>query len=714
MDTRPIPLHDLTEHAWRTLRDILDRLNEIRDENNTRGDDDGAKGDVRGPWATVDPARAYRVIMLDGQRGTGKTSMMLTLIAEWNRRQARGGPHRQSRDGKLKEAGERFLLEPGDVGVRVLSQLDFDPHPEHLHPYAWLVLAFHRVVDWLDCQRRNRQRDDPTRASLHETWRNLYEQALTGWDAQVQRARMATDIDGFIASSLESHRGWHRLKESWREFVDRLLEELREERQLDPDGLLILPIDDLDLHPTLAGGLLRALRLMHHSRLVFLLTGHHAHLRDVFARELLPLVELGDRAATIAQYKKLASDIIDKSIPVSARYSIRLLTLAQALSFVIKGRDIEPSMQSADAVRKLLTDRNSDTGQLASWIASDSEEHYRYRDAMQIEHHNTEETLIELCLLTSYRDGAPVFYKDALQGATSFRCAVPLEIWLPPPVTMLSQGRIYLRNSLSPWIRGTKAQDITVPTAVFLMEYLAPGRVEGLDVESSEWSSLMVTSWATKYPKLPAYVYWPLATPSNSLAGIESDLKALKYLEDGLSSRFEHQIAHFMAWCLLNLGLTGLTAEQLARVDVWAELNGFESRLQQQTASDALMDVTHWREIYLPILAAPEFGLPVALARELLTRVSGWPTMPERFPELKEKWKAARSEGLAAAFEHASSSPTPTEEQAEQALKWIDDAEEFQEHPWCQFIRSSRMSALAADSQNEAVPLPEPQALTKD
>ena len=77
-DSRPIRFEELLDHE----EDLIRRANSL-----LRGIQDDAKGSRSAspddPWATVDHNRRHRVIMISGPRGSGKTSLMLTLLAGW-------------------------------------------------------------------------------------------------------------------------------------------------------------------------------------------------------------------------------------------------------------------------------------------------------------------------------------------------------------------------------------------------------------------------------------------------------------------------------------------------------------------------------------------------------------------------------------------------------------------------------------------------------
>src|SRR5262249_28718232 len=77
-DSRPIRFEALLDHE----RELISKVNSLLlgIQNHTNRPRSSSADD---PWATVDYNRRHRVIMISGPRGSGKTSLMLTLLAGW-------------------------------------------------------------------------------------------------------------------------------------------------------------------------------------------------------------------------------------------------------------------------------------------------------------------------------------------------------------------------------------------------------------------------------------------------------------------------------------------------------------------------------------------------------------------------------------------------------------------------------------------------------
>src|SRR5687768_3554977 len=146
-DTRPLEPEELSDNEFLIIHKIEDRL---RQAQRTRRKSRTAEG--RDRYLFVPEVRHPRVILLDGNRGTGKTSLMLTLTKRW---------HKFDQDETLRNHYQERLRQPTllrdhpkvkealarcPMHVSVLDILDFDPLPPGMPLIAAIVEAWHRLV----------------------------------------------------------------------------------------------------------------------------------------------------------------------------------------------------------------------------------------------------------------------------------------------------------------------------------------------------------------------------------------------------------------------------------------------------------------------------------------------------------------------------------------------------------------------------------------
>lgn len=273
--------------------------------------------------------RAPRVITLGGKRGVGKTSLMLTLIEGWYA--IRG---RRASDSDWKPSSSEVLS-----GSIFLPAVDFDPHPDGLSAYAALIGRLEGVVQRAN-ERAVREPEGDAAVSLKEQWDQLLQRAIIGWGAGAQPANRSLDDWGFDVQ--EQVLAWNRLAVDWRAFVDSLTDRLEQQDLLKKRGLLILPIDDVDMRVSGIKQLLLALRQLHHPRVVYLVSLDMEQATWVLAEELrqeagvsqhsdarvAPRLEVSATEKLREKIQALAREVLQKSLP--AHLIFRLQGLSDA------------------------------------------------------------------------------------------------------------------------------------------------------------------------------------------------------------------------------------------------------------------------------------------------------------------------------------------------------------------------------------------------
>lgn len=272
VDTRPLEVGELLGFQ----REIIDSAHQwARDirEHIQRHPSPTAPLPSDPPMPVLETHRVQRILLLDGERGTGKTALLLSMVDAWRREATRT--------------------------VLPVALLDFDPRPSGVGTYPWLLTAFRALARWLDEQRPGKSPGrDAHWTSLRAAWEELHRKALLGWN----RTDGASSREDRVADAREADAGWSELRVSWLRFMDDLARHAEERAGLARNGLLMVGIDDLDLNERNVRDLLGALRLLSHPRLIVILTGDHHRLQKVLARELLREVAVGlpNEVASIA------------------------------------------------------------------------------------------------------------------------------------------------------------------------------------------------------------------------------------------------------------------------------------------------------------------------------------------------------------------------------------------------------------------------------
>lgn len=346
-DTGPLPWGLLTKEEKGVIQKITALLRRIWDDNRElRKKAKGVPESRHNPWAELE-IRSHRVIVIDGERGTGKTSLMLTCLAGW-----RNDDQRLIRDAGSKEENNEIkdCFDGMEDRVCCLQPLDFDPLPRDLPLYGWIIQAMLPLVTELEGDGKATWQH-PTEGeggkSLRERWDHLFESAIVGWGTGALNNLEVRDLEEFVMNQRDQDLSWQQLYKNWTAFLDLTLDRLERERPdvFPKDSILVLPIDDLDLQVSRARELILALRLLRHNRLVYLLTGDLSTLRQVLQLEFLgPMMKAGrlmrnakdgdpliDKVREISE--GLAESLIQKFVSESHILPLGLLQISDALQW---------------------------------------------------------------------------------------------------------------------------------------------------------------------------------------------------------------------------------------------------------------------------------------------------------------------------------------------------------------------------------------------
>lgn len=345
VDSLPLRLDQLSDHELRVILQVERRLKAVQAtaSNSTRS------RPLR-PYLAPIERRHRRVLLLDGSRGTGKTSLLLTMAHRWNPRNA---SQETAHDAdpevyrkRVESIGETDFEIPKDILVpgRIL---DFDPLPPAVPLIAGIVQAWRPIAEKFDeeLQGGRYDRQDEENGTLLDLWHSLFRVAAVGW----------TDLpptQGIIEQVLdreEQVQDWHSLDTRWTRFLDQLIKSGQryssEEHRLSEDTVFVVMIDDVDLQVHRIRQLLPALRLLHHERVLFLVAADLEHMKHMLGadfygqqNDLARRTGLGD--ASLAELIRkdtwsieLARSSVEKVFARRNRWKLERLSLLKLLAF---------------------------------------------------------------------------------------------------------------------------------------------------------------------------------------------------------------------------------------------------------------------------------------------------------------------------------------------------------------------------------------------
>ncbi|MFY0528841.1 hypothetical protein ACN28I_38670 [Archangium gephyra] len=378
-EKQPYKWQELTEHQKRVARCVHEWMVHFVNASPAR-----VEPHDRGPfsWSAEEVYRTPNVVLVDGARGSGKTSVLLTLLELWRRpiweRLDLGpwGERQKARDAYAPESDlspdkgrshweEEWLEEPRWIGWQLipLRPLDLHPLPRDVSLFAWIASRLLKFVE-LDeeVEGESGDRAEYIGPSLpiaswnpdveHEpkskrAWREFIRDAASGWDSNLEQRKASLDPEAYAVELEQAELARHTIVESWQRFVNAVLEDTRARfgGLVRKDARLVIPIDDADMNPERCVEVLNAVRVLWHPRVVFLLTGNsrlfikmlrlqqYGALREKLHAGSLQDIEIQSiESRPTAQ--ELAVQAYDKVIPPGQRFSLEDLLPSERLKYL--------------------------------------------------------------------------------------------------------------------------------------------------------------------------------------------------------------------------------------------------------------------------------------------------------------------------------------------------------------------------------------------
>lgn len=318
-EAQPLLWKQLSEDQRRAIVHVARILSDLAKAPHSRSHGEGGNHkhlDLFLP--AIDPERRNHIILLDGDRGSGKTALLVTLLHAWN----------HMLRGKARELDSDLHTALAETAKVVpIGLIDLQPLPKSTNLLLYLVGRFQRVVEAIEqvyMDRGGHAKNPPRRDPWHgagpeepectKRWRDFVQAAAMGWNGDLERRRGNLDPEAFVLELEQTERRRLDVVSSFRALMDALVDDYRHLNAQPPeDPLFLLAIDDADTNPDRAGELLDLVRTLWHPRVAFLLTGH----TDLFLATLRH--RLKDSLKEDEFKKELAIDIYNKAIPPAHR-----------------------------------------------------------------------------------------------------------------------------------------------------------------------------------------------------------------------------------------------------------------------------------------------------------------------------------------------------------------------------------------------------------
>ena len=280
--------------------------------------------DAKSSLFRLDLKRSSNVLLIDGERGSGKTVTLLTLLAY-----LKSPFDPENKDlAAIREGVDNAVRRNADAkratGIPV-PVLDMQPLPRGTSLLMQLATRLYKLVESHPASADHRGEvpalSDHADAGqiLRTAWQRLVRAAASA-EPEGSRSRNLTPED--LADELEAQeRERADLIECWSTFVDRAAEvdlsQLGYKGSTGGEPCLIISIDDADMNPARCVELLELVRSLWHPRVVFLLTGY----TDLFHALLQRKFEKVD-GLYAARAERLARLYFDKVVPKHHRFAV--------------------------------------------------------------------------------------------------------------------------------------------------------------------------------------------------------------------------------------------------------------------------------------------------------------------------------------------------------------------------------------------------------
>lgn len=383
-DTSPLEPEQLSDDELVTIFEIERRLEEAESaamENKLKG---------AAVYLKKAETRHPRVLLLDGGRGTGKTSLLLTLVKRWHsialddhvavkeladkyevRIETIDGDDKESIKTQVARSGK-----PIPDNVRVLAMLDFDPLPPGMPLIAAIVQAWRPLAEEYDRLLRSEDEDYEDEGSLMDHWYRLFQMAAAGWGT----VSTSKNLIEQVLDRQEQVEHWQQIGEDWSLFVSKVIKaswRLKGEYELGERPVFVIMIDDCDLQVERISQLLPALRMLYHSSVFFLVAADRRHMAEMLQLDFYgkqsrlaqhsnaKSVSLWELVDDDRWASELADSSINKVFPLKNRWKLRRLALHELLDFP---RHKSPSLKDILDGWPQKNDRERKWGSLGEYL----------------------------------------------------------------------------------------------------------------------------------------------------------------------------------------------------------------------------------------------------------------------------------------------------------------------------------------------------------
>lgn len=320
-----------------------------------------------------DEERSSRVLFLDGERGSGKTTVVASL-----RDALRSDRHLGDKPADKVEQFHRVEQDVARLRDRVilLDTLGMESAPADTNILAALLARIEQRLfpgRGLDDSISHAGRPENHEAVLKLL--RLQTDVALAWNGNLTQRGSHLDPDNYAMEELRVERVRLQLR---RRFASVLRSTARDALGRNKPSLFLLVVDDIDLNPDQLIELVDRLRMVGVAELAVLLVGDLDVMETVFRLEFAARFQGGQRGAAMAELPGMTSESLGsitdglalaalrKHVPTRQRVKLRLLEVAESLALVPLGQpDGLPLGELMSSMDVLLGDPAGDDRRLS-------------------------------------------------------------------------------------------------------------------------------------------------------------------------------------------------------------------------------------------------------------------------------------------------------------------------------------------------------------
>jgi len=673
-------------------------------------------------WQRIDKTRASNVVVIDGPRGAGKTSLMLTLVELWRRALA------QEKLDEVLERGEidlegftepntsgQVATEPFRKNIIPIRVLDLAPLPQSTSLITWVAAQLREFIDLLDERTAPPFSDVSTHAAVpwepdwdkelpsRRAWADLTASAAWGWDDNIQARKQMLDPDAYAEELQQSERARVGIVERWRTLIAAIVKDAAERHpnRISKEARIVIPIDDVDMNPLRTRDLLDFVRTFWDPQLVFMLSGDSDLILAALKRYHSKSMGAADESAAGFTLHEMAAQSYDKVVPRAQRFRISPLEPKERVELLRE--------QLPNGLEKLLfRDRWA-----AEALPPTLRELHDMRQTLSGQK-TMSEVVGTLWSTALAREGAPAEVTEQIaQHVDLGQNGMPaIEMDVDAPSERLGEFRIrkdqrshraHLVLEVASGLRPLKPENLSVRMrgAMLLAADLAANDPD------AAWSQISIAGHGYKFPAVRARILASLASQNDEVNRVRDLLRRgmrwpvpdwpapvdfarfaeewRRVIPDILEGRDASRVAvEFLRLVWRVQQEQSLPSPPPPTTPTTLQVPSPQPPIFPPTLADAIIfiqsetDTTmtprpqayvEWAETRAPLLATPESGLQWSTAEDLL----------EILTIGQERIHQARFERARITLETLSKESLPREE-VDVALTAIDGA--FSDHPW--------------------------------